>query len=338
MADQKLVDLFLSDKDAWERWRNENPEGGFDFAGVDFRDKNLPGSYLIGGNFFGADFRGANLSGSRFEGAYCHGAKFDGANLAKVNFLEAGLTQASFNSADLSNAVLVDTRLAQTSFVRAILRGARLEKAQLVQTDFTGADLSGCRVYGISAWDVVLDDCIQTDLEICKDLGAIAPTLVVDTLELAQFLYLMLSNEKLRHVIDMITSKVVLILGRFAPPYKDTLDSLRIELRRRGFVPVLFDFDKPTSRDFTETVSLLGHMSRFIVADISSPRSVPHELASLVPRLLSVPVQPLLHEDETPYGMFEDIKRYSHVLPVKHYRRPFDPGILDDVIITLSKS
>ena len=36
-----------------------------------------------------------------------------------------------------------------------------------------------------------------------------------DNIEVAQFLYLMMNNPKLRQVIDTITSKVVLILGRF---------------------------------------------------------------------------------------------------------------------------
>jgi len=51
--------------------------------------------------------------------------------------------------------------------------------------------------------------------------------LSVDNLEAAQFIYLLLHNEKIRHVIDTITSKVVLILGRFAPERKPVLDGLK---------------------------------------------------------------------------------------------------------------
>ena len=36
-----------------------------------------------------------------------------------------------------------------------------------------------------------------------------------DDIEVAQFLYLLINNKKIRNVIDTITSKVVLILGRF---------------------------------------------------------------------------------------------------------------------------
>ena len=73
------------------------------------------------------------------------------------------------------------------------------------------------------------------------------PEITTDDLEVAQFLYLMLHNDKLRRVIDTITSKVVLILGRFSTERKQVLDALRDELRKRDYVPVLFDFEKPRS-------------------------------------------------------------------------------------------
>ena len=83
----------------------------------------------------------------------------------------------------------------------------------------------------------------------------IEPEITVDNLEVAQFIYLLLNNERIRHVIDTITSKAVLILGRFTPERKAVLDALREELRKRDYLPVLFDFDKPASKDLTETVS-----------------------------------------------------------------------------------
>ena len=41
------------------------------------------------------------------------------------------------------------------------------------------------------------------------------PEIAVDNIEIAQFIYLMLHNQKIRDAIDTITSKAVLILGRF---------------------------------------------------------------------------------------------------------------------------
>jgi hypothetical protein len=95
----------------------------------------------------------------------------------------------------------------------------------------------------------------------------------VDNLEVAQFIYLLLNNQKIRHVIDTITSQVVLILGRFTSERRVVLDAIREELRKRDYLPVLFDFEKPASRDITETVSTLAHMAKFVIADTPMPRA-----------------------------------------------------------------
>jgi len=111
-----------------------------------------------------------------------------------------------------------------------------------------------------------------------------------------QFIYLLLNNEEIREVIDTIASKVVLILGRFTPERKTVLDALRDELRERNYSPVVFDFEKPVSRDLTETVSTLAHLARFIIVDLTDPSSAQHEVATIVPQTV-VPVQPLLSRE-----------------------------------------
>jgi hypothetical protein len=55
----------------------------------------------------------------------------------------------------------------------------------------------------------------------------------------------------------------VLLLGRFTEDRIKILERLRQKLRGLGFVPMVFDFDKPKIRDFTETVRLLANLSRF---------------------------------------------------------------------------
>src|SRR5262249_16622808 len=134
----------------------------------------------------------------------------------------------------------------------------------------------------------------------------------------AQFIYLMLNNQKVRDLIDTITSKVVLILGRFTDERKKVLDALREELRRRNYVPILFDFEVPATRDITETVSLLARMARFIIAGLTEPRRIPKELEAIVPDL-AVPIQPLLEVSSRTYAMFKDYWKYDWVLPVYRY-------------------
>ena len=80
-------------------------------------------------------------------------------------------------------------------------------------TDLANAVLTGCRVYGISAWDLkVSEGTKQQDLVITR-LGE--PEVTVDNIEVAQFVYLLLHNEKIRDVIDTIGRKGVLLLGPF---------------------------------------------------------------------------------------------------------------------------
>src|SRR5438270_286271 len=84
-----------------------------------------------------------------------------------------------------------------------------------IETNLSGADLTGCFIHGISVWNVQLDETIQRDLVITRLEGPTRePTITVDNLELAQFIYLLLDNKKIGYAIDTITSKVVLILGR----------------------------------------------------------------------------------------------------------------------------
>ena len=110
-----------------------------------------------------------------------------------------------------------------------------------------------------------------------------APTVTVDNIEVAQFIYLLLHNEKIRNVIDTIGKKGVLLLGRFTEGRIEILERLRNKLRSLGYVPMVFNFDKPETKDFTETIRLLANLSQFVIVDITNPRSAPLELQAAVP-------------------------------------------------------
>ena len=199
-----------------------------------------------------------------------------------------------------------DTR---PNLVEANLGGADLSRAQLVDTDLTDADLTGCRVYGVSAWNLKLDRAKQQSLVITSEDE---PEITVDNIEVAH-------NQKIRDVIDTITSKAVLILGRFTDERKAVLDALREELRKRDYLPILFDFEKPRSRDTDEAITLLARMARFVIADISDAKAVLQELRAIVPDLPSVPVQPIILAIQEEPGMFDFYRNRPSFLTVHRY-------------------
>ena len=263
-----------------------------------------------------ADLRNASLTSANLERASLQESHLANANLRNSNLFGADLEGANLSRANLSEANLSEANLSGANLSGANLSGADLISALLVDVDLTGADLTGCRIYRVSAWGLKLEETKQQNLIITPQNE---PTVTVDNIEVAQFIYLMLNNEKVRDVIDTITSRAVLILGRFTDERKAVLDALREELRKRNYLPILFDFSVPAARDITETVSLLARMARFVVADLTDAKSIPQELAVIVPDLPSVPVQPLLLEGSAEYGMFEHFKRYPWVLETYRY-------------------
>jgi uncharacterized protein YjbI with pentapeptide repeats len=230
--------------------------------------------------------------------------------LVQSDLSKATLLFANLSRADLRNAHLNGADFREANMTDADLRDASIARATLIETHLERADLRGCLIYGIAAWDLYLEGTIQSNLIISPH----QPVIQVDDIEIAQFIYLLLNNRKIRQVIETITSKIVLILGRFTAERKTVLEAIREHLRYRNYLPVLFDFEKPVNRDLTETISTLAHMARFVIADITDAKSIGQELMAIVPYLPSVPVQPLLLASQPEYEMFE------------HFRQAFPMG------------
>jgi uncharacterized protein YjbI with pentapeptide repeats len=315
LAGLDLRKAVMNEADFWGAdLRGANLSGGT-FQRATFNDANLNEVEAIDArfcdsNFVRTKFQNSNLCMAHFGGAHV-GADLSGSLLRRSNFMGAFIHGANMQGCALDEAALANCHILSADLTDARLVYADLEGANIQQSNFTRTDLSGCSVYGISVWDVDLSQAIQRDLLITPPNE---PALRVDNLAVAQFLYLLVNNQSVRHIVDAITSKVVLILGRFTPARKNILDAIRDELRGRDYVPVLFDFEKPSHRDITETVSTLAHMARFVIADLTDAKSIPQELMRIVPNLPSVPIQPLLLDSQRPYGMFEDFKRYPWVL------------------------
>ena len=287
MADNDHIAQLMKGVAAWNAWRVESPDT------VSVRRPNLMGANLSGANLIGANLSGANLTEANLSGADLSGADLAVANLTGANLSGANLGGANLTGANLSGANLLD--------------GGHL----------TGADLTGCRIYGVSAWGLKLERAKQQNLVITPRNE---PAITVDNIEVAQFVYLLLHNEKIRDVIDTIGKKGVLLLGRFTEGRIEILERLREKLRSLGFVPMVFNFDKPETKDFTETVRLLANLSHFVIVDITNPRSAPLELQATVPDYM-VPFVPILEDGQDPFAMFVDLQnKYDWVLePVIGY-------------------
>jgi uncharacterized protein YjbI with pentapeptide repeats len=309
---------------------------------ADLSRANLGRANLIRADLHSADLSDADLNWASLIWADLSKAHIIRANLRGADLSRANLTRADLNSADLREAKFIRADLSEARLIRADLRKAELSDAYLRRVDLTGvnltegyldgavligtileeANLTGCNVYGVSVWDIRLAGAIQSNLVITpEDQSAIQ----MDNLEVAQFVYLLLNNERIRHVIDTITSKVVLILGRFTSERKAVLDAIRDELRKRDYLPILFDFQKPESKSLTGTVSTLANMARFIIADLTDPSCIPYELATIVPHT-KVPVQSIILDGRHEFAMFNDLLDYRWVLPP--YRYPSEETLL----------
>lgn len=273
------------------------------FSHCDFSSSALPFSDLVSSYFLNCDFSGAQLNVS----------KIGSATFQSCNFTDTELSYCSAEETDFSNSLLIRSKLDNMSLVKA---------------NFSRTTIDGVLVYGTSAWDLDLTDSIQKDIQISEDYANIT----VPSIELAQFIALLINNSKIRDVIDTITSKVVLILGSFTKDRKQFLNKIKDELQQAGYVPIIFDFKGPRSRDLTETVSTLASMSKFVVADISAARSIPQELSAIVPHFPSLPVQPIVCSHESEYGMFEHFKRYPWVLNLIKYEAQQLPELVKTIV------
>ena len=186
---------------------------------MDLHKSNLMGANLFGVNLFGADLTEANLSGADLRKSGLQRTKLAYADLSKAKILWADLEYACLYKADLMKADLSGANLSSANLTEAYLVESDLSNAHLVDTILEKANLRDSRIHGISVWRVNLKGTNQKGLIITPD-GE--PVISVDNLEVAQFIYLLLNNETIRHTIDTITSKVVLILGRFSPERKSS--------------------------------------------------------------------------------------------------------------------
>jgi uncharacterized protein YjbI with pentapeptide repeats len=344
---QHHLDLLKQGAEAWNQYRKESgavPDlAGASLDWINLYHADLSGANCKAASFVNASFNGVNLSGADLENAFGPESNFSGCNFENANLKGAKLMRSTLDASRFKGAqVNAETDLSMCNLIITDLSGlqaqgicmsfSQLSNANLSGADFSGADLSqvvlvganvsatrftGARIHGISAWDLQGRPADESGLIITRSNDA---TVTVDDLEVAQFVYLILNNQKIRDVIDTVTTKTVLILGRFSAERKQVLDAIREQLHKQNYVGIIFDFDPSEHRNLTETVSTLAHMARFVIADITQARSIGQELTHIIPQLPSVPIQPIVHQSDQEWAMFNDLKTGGTVLPTFRYR------------------
>jgi uncharacterized protein YjbI with pentapeptide repeats len=333
MADDEQLKILRQGGAAWNKWREENPGlSNPNLRGADLRNAlissarlsgthlsgaNLSGAYLMDADLSGADLNRANLSGAHLNGAHLIEADLIDARLIRAELEEGEFSGANLNRAQLSGADLKKANLSAAYLNRADLSGANLTKtnlsgAVLTRTNLRDATLTESRVYGVSVWGIEVNEGTKQQNLIIADSDK--PVITVDNIEVAQFMYLLLNNQAIRKVIDTITSKAVLILGRFSDERKPVLDAIREELRKHNYLPILFDFSPSPERDTVETVKTLAGMARFIIADLTDAKSVLQELQAIVPDFPSVAVRFLIKKPQYEPGMLDHIRKFPWVI------------------------
>lgn len=361
MANQQQLKVLQEGVQAWNQWRARNVGFqvdlfGADLSEADLRQADLSGADLRQANLWKADLteanlREANLSGASLMSAALGRAHLDGAHLFVAHLMGADLSGADLHGADLTQADLREANLSGASLREANLMGANLKRANLSGADLSGADLrgtsfvrtvidkakiSGSMVHAIHVLDVKGEFEEQKDLVITSPK---TPMITVDNIKVAQFIHLILNNEEIRDVINTVTSKSVLIVGRFSiPERKSILDALRNKLREYGLLPIVFDLDRATAKDFMETIRTLAGLSLFVIADITNPKSSPLELQATIPDY-QIPFVPIIQAREQPFaGMVDLQKKYNWVMNTLHYDsietllQALKPAVIDPAI------
>ncbi|PWH12365.1 MAG: hypothetical protein DDG60_13490 [Anaerolineae bacterium] len=302
MTNPEQLEILKQGVLVWNAWRISHPNTPIDLSGAD----------LYGMDLSRVNFNHANLEKAFLERANLAEADLMYANLSRANLIETRLVTASLSQANLSRANLFGADLLGADLTYADLTGATLANATLANARIQGVKLSGSWVYGVNVRDIQGEFAEQTDL-IITHRGQ--PTITVDNIKVAQFVYLFLNNQEIREAIDTLTSKTVLLLGHFGTPdRKAILETLKDGLRKYDLLPVVFEYERPSEKDFTDTIRTLASLSYFVIADMTNPKAAPLELPTTLPDY-QVPLVPILQVGERPFAMMNGLhKKYNWVL------------------------
>lgn len=268
--------------------------------------------------FDNVEFNECNFFETQFNNSIFKKCVFNNCSFKKTYFIDANLSSSTFNNCMFIGSNLSKTNQYQTTYHNCTLLYTYLMFAHLVETYFYKSTIDSCKIYGVSTWGIKVEDSISKNLIITKHSDADSE-ISVDNIEIAQHIYMLIDNKKIRNLITTLTSKVILILGRFTDARLDILEAIKDNIRNQGYIPMLFTFTPSTNRDLIETIFLMASISRMVFADITDPSSVSHEISEIVKNFPSLTVQPLLFDPVSDDEEQEEVKEYATIEHFKNY-------------------
>jgi uncharacterized protein YjbI with pentapeptide repeats len=259
-----------------------------------------------------------NFSGVSIVAAFAEGLNLGNAIFEDTHFEEGDFSRANFDGATFRNTGFNKTILTGASFDGATFVNCNLNRVNLVRASFHVKEITETVVYGIAAWDLQTSDdmkqsklVIERTYEFYSDLirqGKVP--MMVDDIELAQFVHYLSSHKRMRDALNVLNDKGVLLLGGFRDGGLERLYCIRKWFQGRGYVPMIFDFVRPDSLSLTETAVTMAALSKFVVVDLSGP-SVPAELQAILDQVK----KPILAFGDA-YALFPDLADRTNLITI----------------------
>lgn len=264
------------------------------------------------------DFSGVELKNIRIAKAFAETLNFQNSVFNNVVFDDGDFSTANFN-----NCKFIDTTFRKSTLTNASFNGASFVNCNLNRVNLSGAkfnvkEIRETVIYGVSAWDMeISEESIQSNL-IIENTGRLYSQfldegripMMVENIELAQFIYYLTNHKKMRDTLNILNDKGVLLLGKFKDGGLERLYEMRDWFLEQNYLPMIFDFERPSNLDLTETIITLSGLSKVVVADLSGD-SVPLELQAILNNFTK-PV--IVYHDQAPFSMIKDLKRKNKYL------------------------
>jgi len=159
MADNNQIEILSQGVEAWNKWREDNPDALIDLNNaklmhMDLENANLAEADLKKANLSFTNFKNANFAFSNLENAVFSFANFEGASFSGAHLENAYLEDANLVGARLPGANLKNAKLANSNLKNAYLVDANLEGTILNAVNFRNANLSSVTFDQKVLWDL----------------------------------------------------------------------------------------------------------------------------------------------------------------------------------------